>query len=101
MQFLYCIQETTWYTLSLMSEVAIKPYESARVLRSDKTRIEKIAQDTGLPEIDCIGAAVEGWPRLSAGVRKRIVERRFHRYRPKGGRPRRDSSESAVSCPQN
>jgi hypothetical protein len=71
---------------------------TAKILRSDKQTVERIAQRTGLPEIDSVGAALDGWSKLPSKTRKQIVDRRLRRPRRKPG-PRVESS--SVSCPQN
>jgi hypothetical protein len=84
---------------STMADTLIRAYESAKILRSDKQTVERIARQTGLAEIDSVGAALDGWDKLPSKTRNQIVARRFRRPRKKGGRPRTVSS--SVSCPQN
>lgn len=56
-----------------------KPYESIKIHSDDYGRVEEIRANRGLPLIESIGCAVEGWSYIPRKVQDRIIRDRAQR----------------------
>lgn len=56
-------------------------YESIKVYDEDRGRAQAIHEDRGLPIIQAIGCALEGWDQLPRKVQDRIIRERLKRQR--------------------